>query len=162
MDKLCIEVEPGLLYGRPGPARTQWNLPFMKARGLLVVVSLVTNVDSAQVASAGLIHYSLPFDDKLSTPYATSKQFLVPILNAFDEILDRHLARKEPILVHCNAGNDRTGFLLGYYLLTRKQMKPKKIVRALRNLNANALTANGFEEGFCAMADSLIEQYRQR
>jgi len=91
MDKLTYAVEPGLLFGRPGPNKSRWNLDALKVRGLAVVVSLVHIEDPSAVARAGLRHYVIPFEDRLYLPYKTANGFVLEIFDRFHEILDTHL-----------------------------------------------------------------------
>ena len=147
MDALTYEVEPGLLYGRPGPNKSRWNLEHIKQAGIRVIVSLVP-VDAPtkeQIDDLGFRHYVTPFEDKIGRPYRPENDHIYRILEQFEEILDRHLPRKESILVHCNSGKDRTGLLLAHYLMSRKGLHPKRAIRELRRLKPNALTAKGFE-----------------
>jgi hypothetical protein len=66
------------------------------------------------------------------------------------------LPRKEPVLVHCNSGKDRTGLLLTYYLITRKGFNAKRAIREIRRLKPNALSAKGYEDFIYALEDWMI------
>ena len=145
-DKLTYAAEPGLLYGRPGPSKSRWSLPAIRAAGIRVIVSLVPNPTSREVEAEGMIHYPLLFEDHIRQPYRSANAPIKAILQAFDHILDRHLPRREPILVHCNSGRDRTGLLLTYYLVTRRGLNVKRAIRDIRRLKADALQASGFEQ----------------
>lgn len=68
MDKRTYAVEPGLLFGWPGPNKSRWDLDSLKRRGLAVVVSLVHIEDPSAVARAGLKQYVIPFEDRLYLP----------------------------------------------------------------------------------------------
>jgi protein-tyrosine phosphatase len=158
MDKLTYTVEPGLLYGRPGPNKSRWDLDALKRRGLAVVVSLVNIEDPKCVARAGLKHYVIPFEDKIYLPYKSANGFVLEIFDRFDGVLDLHLPRREPVLVHCNAGKDRTGLLLTYYLVSRKGLSAKRALKFLRKLNPDALSASGYEEVLFALEPEMINR----
>jgi protein-tyrosine phosphatase len=158
MDKLTYSVEPGLLFGRPGPNKSRWNLDAFKLRGLAVVVSLVHIEDPKAVARAGLKHYVIPFEDRLHLPYKTANRFVLEIFDEFDRVLDFHLPRREPVLVHCNSGKDRTGLLLAYYLVSRKGLSAKRALKVLRKLKPDALSASGYEDILFALEPEMIKR----
>ena len=162
MDKLAYAVEPGLLFGRPGPNKSHWDLDALKRRGLAVVVSLVHIEDPKAVARAGLRHYVIPFEERLSLPYKTANGFVLEIFDEFDRVLDIHLPRREPVLVHCNSGKDRTGLLLAYYLVSRKGVSSKRALKMLRKLKPDALSASGYEEILFALEPEMIRRRRRR
>lgn len=158
MDKLTYTIEPGLLYGRPGPNKSRWDLPSLKRHGLVAVVSLVQIEKPPDVTRAGLKHYFIPFEDKLYLPYKTANAFVFEIFDEFDRVLDIHLPRKEPVLVHCNSGKDRTGLLLAYYLITRKGLSAKRAIKAIRQQKPDALTASGYEDVLFALESEIIRR----
>jgi protein-tyrosine phosphatase len=161
MDKLTYEVEAGLLYGRPGPNKSPWDLEALKRRGLAVVVSLVHIEDPNSVTRAGLKHYTILFEDRLYLPYKSANGFVLEIFNEFDRVLDLHLTNHEPVLVHCNSGKDRTGLLLAYYLVSRKGLSAKRALKLLRKLKPDALSASGFEEVLFALEPEMIGRREQ-
>ena len=158
MDRLTYIVEPGLLYGRPRPNKSRWDLAALKRGGLAVVVSLVHIEDPAAVTQVGLKHYVIPFEDKIHLPYKTANGFVLDIFDEFDRVLNVHLPRREPVLVHCNAGKDRTGLLLAYYLVSRKGLSAKRALKILRGLNPDALSARGYEEILFALEPEMISR----
>ena len=161
MDKLTHEVDAGLLYGRPGPNKSRWDLDALKRRGLAVVVSLVHIEDPKAVTRAGLKHYTILFEDRLYLPYKSRNRFLLKIFGEFDRVLDLHLPNREPVLVHCNSGKDRTGLLLAYYLVSRKGLTEKRALKLLRKLKPDALRASGFEEVLFALEPEMIGRRKQ-
>lgn len=153
-------VEPGLLYGRPGPNTSRWDLAALSRNGLAVVVSLVHVEDPLAVTRAGLRHYVIPFEDKIHLPYKTANGFVLEIFDEFDRVLDLHLPRREPVLVHCNAGKDRTGLLFAYYLVSRKRLSAKRALKVLRKLNPDALSASGYVDVLFALEPEMIRRRR--
>ena len=161
IDKLTYEIEPGFLYGRPGPNKSLWHLDGMKKAGIKVILSLVSNPTRQEVEKAGLIHYQLPFEDKIYRPYKTANQHVLEILKKFDEIIDKHLDRREAILVHCNSGKDRTGLLLVYYLVSRKGLNSKRAISEIKKLKPTALSAKGYEDIAYAIEPWMKERRSQ-
>lgn len=161
MDSLTYAIEPGLLYGRPGPNKSRWNLPDLKQKGIAVIVSLVKIERPEEITRLGFKHYVIPFEEKVRLPYKTANQFIFDVLDVFDRALDTHLPRSEPMLVHCNRGRDRTGLLMVYYLMTRKGMTAKKALKAVRRQKSDALLASGFEELLFALEPEIIKRRKQ-
>ena len=62
------------------------------------------------------------------------------------------------MLVHCNAGKDRTGLLLAYYLVSRKGLSAKRALKILRRLNPDALSASGYEDILFALEPEMIRK----
>ena len=162
MDKLAYEVEPGLLFGRPGPNKSRWDLESLKRRGLAVVVSLVQIEDPKSLTRAGLKQYVIPFEERLHLPYKSANGFVLEIFDRFDEVLNVHLIMREPVLVHCNAGKDRTGLLLAYYLVSRKGLSAKRALKQLRKLKPDALTGSGYEDILFALEPEMIRRRERR
>jgi len=161
VDKLTYEIEHGLLYGRPGPNKSLWHLDGLKKAGIKVILSLVSNPTRKEVEEAGIIHYQLLFEDKIYRPYKTANQHVLQILERFDEIIDKHFARQEAILVHCNSGKDRTGLLLVYYLVSRKGLNMKRAISEIKKLNPTALSAKGYEDIVYALEPWMKERRLQ-
>ena len=157
-DKLTYEVEKGLLYGRPGPNKSYWHLDVFKDFGIHVILSLVANPTRKEVERHGLIHEQLLFEDHIYKPYKSANQHALDILVRFDALLDRYLPRHLPILVHCNSGKDRTGLLMGYYMVTRWELSAKRALKALKKLKPNALSAGDYTPFFFAMETWMIER----
>ena len=73
-------------------------------------------------------------------------------------MLNLHLPKREPVLVHCNSGKDRTGLLLAYYLVSRKGVSAKRALRLLRRLKPDALGASGYEDILFALEPEMIRR----
>jgi protein-tyrosine phosphatase len=56
-----------------------------------------------------------------------------------------HLALGQGVLVHCSDGNDRTGLLMGYFLVRHFGMSPGAIDRIMRT-GPTALSAEGWTD----------------
>jgi protein-tyrosine phosphatase len=50
-----------------------------------------------------------------------------------------------PTLVHCRQGRDRTGSVLGAYLMRHRGLAPDEAVRRVRKANPQAMISAGFD-----------------
>jgi protein-tyrosine phosphatase len=134
-----------LLAGRPGPVLKPWQPAELYAGGLRTVVSLAAEEDVENLAPYGLTHCRAKFPP--TTLYSTSMQkaFIYQALPVWAFIHDQ-LSRGNPTLVHCHAGQDRTGAVLAGYLITYRGVQPARALQRLREVKPTAMTAEGFAE----------------
>jgi protein-tyrosine phosphatase len=83
---------------------------------------------------------------------------VLEIFDEFDRVLDFHLPKREPVLVHCNSGKDRTGLMMAYYLVSRKGLSAKRALKLLRQLKPDALSASGYEDILFALELEMIKR----
>lgn len=83
---------------------------------------------------------------------------MLDIFDEFDRVLNVHLPGREPVLVHCNSGKDRTGLLLAYYMVSRKGLSAKRALKMLRRLKPDALSASGYTEILFALEPEMIRR----
>ena len=136
-DPACWVIASGYLFGRAGPSQDPWDVGAMRAAGVASVVSLVELPDSERraIEDNGIDHVSVPFHcDMFVQPYdpragnlpPLQNDFVLDVFAAFDECLARHpVASGARVVVHCEAGKDRTGLLAAYHLMTREGMDAK-------------------------------------
>ena len=55
------------------------------------------------------------------------------------------MARGRAVLVHCSAGNDRTGLFLSYFLVRQAGMAADDAIQRVRAVRPTALSADGWE-----------------
>jgi hypothetical protein len=137
-------VIDGLLAGRPGPVECPWDPGQLAAAGLRAIVSLNTQSDPAEIARAGLRHYSLPLPPIL--PVTGSLQDV--ILRGLEEVLatiHAEVSAGEPTLVHCHAGKDRTGLALTAYLVRYHGLDVEEAIQRVRSVKPIAMSAPGYE-----------------
>ena len=129
------------LAGRCGPLEHQWDLDEMYKRGFRVIISLDDEIDADTIREKGFNHIPLYLPDKaLTTP--SLKQIFLKAAETFVDIVT---SEKEPILVHCHAGNDRTGAMLACFLISQG-MPADKAISEVRKLNASAMITPGYED----------------
>jgi protein-tyrosine phosphatase len=129
------------LAGRCGPLKHQWNLDEMYTRGFRVIISLDDKIDADTITEKGFRHIPLYLPDKALTTPSLKQIFL----KAAESFVDLVTSEKEPILVHCSAGNDRTGAMLAFFLISQG-MPADKAISEMRKLNAFAMITPGYED----------------
>lgn len=134
--------------GRPGPHGRRphgdlvCDLAWLHGQGIRAVLSLTEEpLDPAPMEQLALSSLHLPVDD--FTP-PTPDQLLEAL--AF---IDEHRAADRAVVVHCLAGQGRTGTVLAAYLV-RSGRSPKRAISELRQVCPHAVE-NALQEA--AVAD---------
>jgi hypothetical protein len=134
-----------LLAGRPGPTRIPWNLQSLYDGGIRAVVSLAQEVQVEDLTSYGFIHYRGNFPPITLFSVGMRKAFIYMALPVW-RFIDTQVTAGTPTLVHCFAGQDRTGVILSGYLVTYCGMKPEKAVEQVRAVNPLVMRQEGYED----------------
>ncbi len=138
-------VIEGALAGRPGATREPWNPEALYAGGLRTVVSLAREVEVEELTTFGLRHHRTPFPPLLLGSEGLQKAFIYQALPVW-RFIHGELEAGRPTLVHCHAGQDRTGAVLAGYLVLYKIWTPAVAIAHVRDRNPLALSAEGYEE----------------
>jgi protein-tyrosine phosphatase len=77
---------------------------------------------------------------------------------AVDHVVRRLERNSGALLVHCHAGNDRTGGVLTGYLCRIRGWSPAQALARVREIHPEAITAPGYEE----MILSVLEREKGR
>lgn len=147
----------GLLAGRPGPVERPWDLAALRAGGVEALVSLNSEPDTAEIAAAGLRHYSLPQLPSLPLVGPLKKLLLRGVERALDAI-HAEVSAGHAVVVHCHAGKDRTGLVLAAYLIRYEGLAAGEAIARVRAVKPNAMSALGYE----AMVWRFARQERKR
>ncbi|MEA3308283.1 MAG: dual specificity protein phosphatase family protein [Chloroflexota bacterium] len=133
------------LAGRPGPQLAPWNPPELYRGGIRTVISLATDVKVCDLTVYQLNHRRAQFPPLLLTSAGLQKAFIHEALPIW-EFIHAQLAAGNPTLVHCHAGNDRTGAILAGYLVIYRGWLPETAIRQVHDLQPHALEAAGYAE----------------
>lgn len=144
MDKL-FWITPRLA-GRPGPDFENWNLGLLRKGGIRAVLSLNDGIlcDLEKFAALGIDYECIPLSEN-SPPKRQDVQFCMIALPKAYEFVRTHLRNRQRVMVHCSAGNDRTGLFLSYYLIQSAGITPDEAIQAVRQVRPSALSAPGWE-----------------
>ena len=152
-------VIDGLLAGRPGPVTHQWDPEELVASGIRAVVSLPEEEPVSDLSPYGLIHYNARFPPVLLFSRGMRKAFIHQALPVW-RFIHQQVMANVPTLVHCHAGNDRTGVILAGYLITYRKMSPAAALKRVRDANPDAMTADGYVEVLDLLAPGKLPDPR--
>jgi atypical dual specificity phosphatase len=146
-----------ILAGRPGPRCVPWNTWDLFENGFRGIVSLDAGVDPKAIEQVGIHH--LPAYAPMN--YIETEEEHLEFLAGIPKIvqfIDEHRERGEATLVHCHYGCDRTGCVLGCYLVARENMDPYEAFQHIKTQNSNAFGISGYAEAIITF-HKLIQQY---
>ncbi len=129
------------LAGRCGPSEHVWNLEELYQAGFRAIVSLDDNVEPQKIVNCGFEHIPLYLPDVALTTPELKFQFLEAALTFVQAVN----SFPYPVLVHCYAGNDRTGAMLACFLISQGE-RAEEAVAEIRKRNPHAMTTPGYEE----------------
>ena len=132
-----------LLAGRPGPTLYPWNPEELYQAGLRVIVSLAAEEPVEDLEPYGFIHYRAAFPPVILYSEGMQKAFIHQALPVW-AFIHEQLTAGNPTLVHCHAGQDRTGAILAGYLIVYQGVAPATALQRLRAVKPTALSAEGF------------------
>jgi protein-tyrosine phosphatase len=148
-------VIEGMLGGRCGPALSPWKPGDLHRGGVRGIVSLDNEaVDEAALADAGIDHLPL-YQPMMFLQDEEQRQGFLRALDPMIEFIDRKMSQKQPVIVHCFFGCDRTGVALAMYLMARGGLNPLEAVRFIRRGQPRALEAAGYLEAVQTYYDLL-------
>ena len=151
-------IYPGEVAGRPGPGLSPWRLHELKAGGLDAVLSVASDLFAhSEVISAGLIRTCMPLPD-VGPPDRHVAEVCAAVLPLTFRFIEANVRQGRRILVHCAAGNDRTGLVLSHYIAKREGISAPEAILRLRAVRPGALSSAGWEE----MAVRLIPEVLRR
>jgi hypothetical protein len=144
MDYVYWVIE-GLLAGRPGPFLRPWNPRALYAGGIRAVVSLAQEEPVPDLTPHSIIHYQAKFPPVVLFSRGMCKAFIYQSLPVW-AFIHEQVTAGNPTLVHCHAGNDRTGSILAGYLITYQGVSPEEALLTLRTAHPTAMTAQGYSD----------------
>jgi hypothetical protein len=148
-----------LLAGRPGPILQPWDPAELYAGGLKAVVSLAAEESIENLTPYGFTHCRANFPPVTLFSRSMQKAFIYQALPVW-AFIHEQLAMGHPTMVHCHAGQDRTGAILAGYLIVYHNEPPDQALRRLRDAKPAAMTAEGFAEVLVLLKPGIIPDSR--
>lgn len=140
-------IEEGVLAGRCGPWREPFDMEAMAAGGITAILSLDRNEHDLIVGTTGPIEHGLiHLPDSIPPAPHDIETYRTRVPEAVDFIADRVDRGNGAVLVHCHAGNDRTGTILAAWLVRTRDAGPDEALEMVRRQNPDAVSAWGYEE----------------
>ncbi len=158
MDSVFWIIE-GLLCGRPGPAESPWNVNELYDGGIRSIISLdQDNVDHQVIVDVGIDHFSFTLPDSIPPTDEDAILWQEILPKAFNYIKKRMSGSQGATMVHCHAGKDRTGVLLGSYLTIIEGLDPEDAFSRIRVARPVAMTSEGYEAFFFDLMHKIKHQ----
>ena len=129
VDKL-FWIIPGRVAGRPGPDLEPWRLESFRDAGIGAVLSVNDGrlCQSAEFEACGLAYACVPLSD-VAPPQPGDDEICLSALPKAYAFVQAQLAQGQTVLVHCTAGNDRTGLFLSYFLMHDQGLSASEAIR---------------------------------
>lgn len=149
-------IDEGRVAGRCGPYLSPFDLEAMEAAGIGYILSLDSREAELIAPGAPAIERMvIHLTDSIPPAPGDLELYLRRVPLALEYILDRCGCNGKAVLVHCHAGNDRTGTVLAAYLRTTRGIDPMNAIERVREENPAALSALGYEEMALEILGSL-------
>ncbi len=124
-------VVQGELAGSGMPFTTK-EVEFYLSQGIGSVLSLTEDSPPKQwFQDLGLLHKHMPIVNHTN-----------PSIEQLEEavaFIDSSLKENKPVVVHCHAGQGRTGTIIAAYLIARKSIEPKDVIKMLRDMRPGSV-----------------------
>jgi hypothetical protein len=133
----------GQLGGRPGPAEAPWDAAELRAGGVEVVISLNSQADAGELATAGIVHHLLPMPPILPVTGMLQDLLLDRLEPVLARLLEEMTARRT-VVIHCHAGKDRTGLAMTAYLVRHEGLPVEEAIAQVRAVRPIAMSAPGY------------------
>ncbi len=140
-------IDEGRVAGRRGPWRSPFDFEAMARAGIGHILSLDADEASLLPAAVDSIELSVIHLTDSIPPGPGDRAIYARRVPEAVALVER-IVREDngAILVHCHAGNDRTGTVLASWLHAARELSPEEAIAAVRAANPEALSALGYEE----------------
>jgi protein-tyrosine phosphatase len=150
-------IEEGRLAGRCGPSVAPLNLHDFKKAGFRTVLSLDGSEYKLVRGKPSGVKVRLIHLTNSIPPRPIEKAiFAVRLPEAVDHVVRSVSQNDGAVLVHCHAGNDRTGGVLTGYLCMAAGLTPRRALDHVRAANPDAISAEGYEEMILTILEDLV------
>ncbi len=139
-------LRPRIIAGRTGPNQDPWDVIDLARGGIGAVLSVNDGAQVApeELADADIHHLCTPLSDS-APPRPGDLEICTAALPAALRFATDAIDAGRSVLVHCQAGKDRTGMFLSYYLCAVEGLRPEAAIDELRRVRPTALSAPGWE-----------------
>ena len=134
------EIIPGKLYtrGRFDKKPKEDKLRSLREQGISIVVNLIKHFDEDLAGPDGLEYYSLPITD--------GKDWDQAMVSALSYRLAERIREDKKVLVHCNAGRNRTGLICALIVRELFGISGSEALEYVREKRPRAVDNPRFEE----------------
>lgn len=138
---------PGVLAGRPGPDRENWDLAELRRAGIAAVLSVNDGLlcHPEDFARQGLRYGCIPLSPNAPPQLGDLEHCRRALPEAYTFVTDA-AGSGGATLVHCSSGKDRTGLFMAYYLVRTQGASPAEAVRAVKRVRTIAFSAPGWDQ----------------
>jgi len=132
------------IAGRSGPNLDPWDLAELKAKGINAVLSVnfAESVDHDAMQKAGIKHANIPMSPNAPVQAGDKETCLANLPKAMAFIAEQQ--KRGPVLIHCRSGKDRTGLVMGAYLIQFERVKAKEAMEQVLRVRPIAFSAEGW------------------
>ena len=143
MEKVFWLIE-NKVAGRSGPNLDPWDLADLKAKGINAVLSVnfAEAVDQETMQEAGILHANIPMSPNAPVQAGDKETCLANLPKAMAFIAAQQ--KCGPVLIHCRSGKDRTGLVMGAYLIQFEGVKAKEAMEQVLRVRPIAFSAEGW------------------
>jgi len=150
-------LEDGVLAGRCGPSKAVLDVESLRLAGFACILSLDSNeYDLIKHHESQIPMNLIHLPNSIPPQPSEIKIFELLLPKAVEFVAEKIDAGQVPLLVHCHAGNDRTGGVLTGYISQKHDILPRLALERVREANPEAISAFGYEE----MILSILEKMR--
>ena len=149
-----------LLAGRPGPQLEPWDPAELYAAGIRTIISLAAEEPVTDLELYGFTHYRADFPPVMLFSKGMQKAFIYQAIPVW-AFIEEQLAQGMPTLVHCHAGQDRTGTVLAGYLVTHRGLTPELALQKLRDVKPMAMSADGYADALSLLTPGEVPDRRK-
>jgi hypothetical protein len=146
----------GSLGGRPGPNREPWSIEEIREAGFDAILNLSEYPpDNVGMASEGIESLWVPLPTAVPPDQEAERICFEQVPQAYI-FIDRQICFGNQVLVHCNAGCDRTGLVLAYYLARSNELDVYEAINWVKRVRPMALSAEGWEDMAARVISRLL------